>query len=97
MWRCYPLCRKCFKNIRKDKQKSRTAGNSDKQQTKCTPQKQFRCGFVDHLIAKFPKPPKDNKKRQKKIRFSESGNCALQKECKNGDNDNDQYIYVSMA
>ena len=34
--------------------------------TKC-----FRCGSEDHLIAKFPKPTKYNKKQQKQVRFSE--------------------------
>ena len=40
------------------------------------------------------KPPKDTKKRQKQVSFSERDNFASQKECKNSDNDNDQYIYI---
>ena len=43
---------KCFKKIRKDKEKARSAGassnkNSDRPTRKC-----FRCGSKDHLIAK---------------------------------------------
>ena len=49
-----------FKKIRKDKEKSRTDGDSDRQQTERTPCKCFRCGYVDHLIPKFPKSPKYN-------------------------------------
>ena len=43
------------------------------------------------------KPPKDNKKQQNQVRFSERGNRASKKECKNGDNYNDQNIYVYMS
>ena len=32
------------------------------QRTERTPHKIFRCGYVDNLISKCPKPPKDNKK-----------------------------------
>ena len=45
------------------------------------------------MIAKYPKPPKDSKKRQKQVRFNEKGNHA----CDNGKNDSDQKIYASMA
>ena len=53
---------KCFKNIRKEKDKARSTGtssnkNSDRPTWKC-----FRCGSEDHLIAKFPEPPKDGEK-----------------------------------
>ena len=47
------------KRKRNDREKFRTDDNSDKQRTEHTP----RCGYVDHIIAKFPKPPKDNKKQ----------------------------------
>ena len=67
------------KNIRKYKDKSCAAGDLDKQRTKGPPRIYFRCGFVDILISKCPKPPKDKDKLQKKIRFNESGNCGLQK------------------
>ena len=39
------------------------------------------------------KPQKDNKKRQKQVRFNEKGNGV----CNNGKNNNDQQIYESMA
>ena len=45
------------------------------------------------MIAKCTKPPKDNEKRQKKVRFNEKVNCA----CNNDENDNDHKIYASMA
>ena len=57
----------------------------------------FRRGSMDDLISKFPKPPKYEKKRLKTVRFNEKGNCAPQKESENGDNDNEQKIYASMA
>ena len=45
------------------------------------------------MIEKFPKPPKDNEKRRKQVRFNEKGNRA----CDNGKNNSDQKIYASMA
>ena len=69
----------------------------DNRRKEHTPRKCFRCGSQDHLIAKSPKPPKDNEKRRKKLRFSEIGNRASQKECNDGENNNDQTIYASMA
>ena len=36
-------------------------------------------------------------KRRQQVRFSERGNHTLQKECENGDNDNDQKIYAYIA
>ena len=62
--------------IRKDKEKARAAGDSNKKRTEHTPQKCFRCVSIDILVDKCPKPPKDNKKRQKKARFNERGNRA---------------------
>ena len=41
----------------------------------------------------FPKPPKDNEKRRKQLRFNEKSNRA----CDNGKNNSDQDIYASMA
>ena len=58
-----------------------------------TPLKFFRCGSEDHMIAKFPRPPKDNEKRRKQVRFNEKGNCA----CDKSKNKYDQKIYTSMA
>ena len=53
----------------------------------------FRCVSEDQMIAKYPKPPKDNEKRRKQVRFNEKGNHA----CNNSENNYDQNIYVSMA
>ena len=69
----------------------------DNKRTERTPCKYFRYGSEDHLVAKFPKPPKWNKKRKNKVSFSERGNCASQKECDNGENNKNQKIYASMA
>ena len=45
------------------------------------------------MIAKCPKPPKDDEKRRKSVRFNEKGDRA----CDNGEDDNDHKIYASMA
>ena len=45
------------------------------------------------MIAKCPKPQKDNEKQHKQLRFNEKGNRA----CENGENDDDHKIYTSMA
>ena len=45
------------------------------------------------MISKCPKPPKYNEKRQNQVRFNEKDNRA----CDNGENNNDQKIYASMA
>ena len=54
---------KCFKRIRKSKEKARAVDASDNRQPERMPQKCFRCGSEYNLIAKFPKPPKDNDKQ----------------------------------
>ena len=41
---------KCFKKIRKEKEKARAVDVSDNRQTKRTPRKCFRCGSEDHMI-----------------------------------------------
>ena len=51
---------KCFKRIRKEKEKDRAVDVSSNRNSECPPRKCFRCGSEDHIIAKFPKPPKDN-------------------------------------
>ena len=56
-------------------------------------QKCFRCGSEDPLIEKCPKPPIENEKRRKQVRFNKKGNCA----CDNNENNSDQKIYESMA
>ena len=71
--------KKKLKRIIKYKGKYRAAIDSDKQQTKRKPCKCFRCGYEYHQITKCPKPPKDHEKQQKKLCFSERGNCASQK------------------
>ena len=48
---------------------------------------------VDHMIKKCPKSPKYNGKRRNQVSFNEKDNCA----CGNGENNNDQKIYASMA
>ena len=81
----------------KSKEKSRTTVDLNNKYTECTPCKCFRWGYVDNLIAKYLKPHKDNYKRRKQVCFIERGNRALQKQCDNGDNNNDQKMYASMV
>ena len=45
------------------------------------------------MIAKFPKPLKDNKKRKNQVCFNENVNRAYD----NGKNNNDHNIYAYMA
>ena len=45
------------------------------------------------MIAKCPKPPINNEKRLKQVRFNEKVNPA----CDNGKNNDDHKIYASMA
>ena len=45
----------CFKSIIKEKEKSLAVDVSSNRQMECTPQKCFRCGSEDHMIAKCPK------------------------------------------
>ena len=56
---------KCFKNIRKEKEKARSAGTSSNKDSDRPTRKCFRCGSEDHIIAKCPKPPKDGEKKRK--------------------------------
>ena len=70
---------KFYKRIRKDKEKSRAADDSDRQRTGCTTHKCFRYVSLYHLISKYPKPPKYNKKRQQNVRFNERGSHEKQK------------------
>ena len=84
---------KCFKNIRKEKEKARSAGNlpnknSDRPDRKC-----YRCGSKDHLIAKCPKPPIDSEKICKSDKDKEKGNGVKY----NSDDDNDLKVNASMA
>ena len=45
------------------------------------------------MIAKCPKPPKDNEKRRSQVCFNEKGNRA----CNNGEDNYDRKIYAYMA
>ena len=84
---------KCFKKIRKEKEKSRSAGTSSNKNSDCPARKCYRCGYEDHLIAKCPKPPKDGKKKRKSDKSKEKGNRLKD----NSDYDNDIKVYASMA
>ena len=83
---------KCFKRIRKEKEKARAVDVSSNRQMERLPRKCFRCGSEYHMIAKCPMPPKDNEKRRKQVRPNEKGNCARS----NGKNNDDHKIYISM-
>ena len=72
------------------------AGDLEKQRAERTPRKFFISGSEDNLVAKYPKPPKDNKKRQNKVRLIERGNNLSQEGCEKSDNDNDQRIYEPL-
>ena len=84
---------KCFKRIRKEKEKARTVDVSSNINSECTPRKCFICGSEDHMIAKCPYPPKDNKKRRKQVCLNEKGNRA----CDNGEDNDNHKIYASMT
>ena len=45
------------------------------------------------MIAICPKPPKDNEKRRRQVRFNEKGNRAYD----NGKSNDDHKIYASMT
>ena len=51
---------KCFKSIRQGKRKACADGASDNIQKERTFRKKNRCVSEYHIIAKCPKPPKDN-------------------------------------
>ena len=51
---------KCFKRIRKEKEKACAVDVSCNINPERPPRKCFRCGSEDHMIAKCPKPLKDN-------------------------------------
>ena len=76
--------------IRQESEKARADGDSDNRKKERTPWKCFICGSEDHLIAKYPKEPKDNDKRRNQARFNEKGDCA----CDNGKNNSDKKIYA---
>ena len=78
--------------MRKENEKSFAVDDSDNRKMERTHHKCSRCGSEYHMIAKCPKPPRDNKKRQKQVRLNEKGNRA----CNNGENNDEQKIYASM-
>ena len=82
-----------FQKDKKGKGEARAVDVSSNRNSELPPRKCFRCGSKDHMIAKFPKPPKDNEKRRKQVSFNEKGS----RECNNGENDNEHKIYASMA
>ena len=84
---------KCFKKIRKEKEKARFPGTSSKKHSDHPAQICFRCGYEDHMIAKCPNPPKDSEKRRKSEKSKEKGNRA----CDKRNDDNDLKVYASMA
>ena len=84
---------KCFKSIRKEKDKARAVDVSSNRNSERPPCKCFRCVSEYHMIAKCPKPPKYNQKRRKQVRFNEKGNRA----CDNGEDSDDHKIHASMA
>ena len=79
---------KCFKRIRKEKDKARAVHVLSNRHMERPPQKCFRCGSEDHMIAKCPKPPKYNEKGQKQVWFNEKDNRA----CDNSGNNDDHKI-----
>ena len=82
-----------FQKDKKEKEKARSAGTSSNKNSDRPTRKCFGCGSEDHLIAKFPKPPKDIEKICKSDKAKEKGNSAK-------DNSNDDYdlkVYASMA
>ena len=74
---------KCFKRIRKEKEKSRAVDVSSNIQMERPPWECFRYGSEDHMIEKCPK----------QVCFNKEGNRA----CYNGENNSDFKIYASIA
>ena len=64
---------KCFKRIRKEKEKARAVDVSSNRNSERPPCKCVRCGSEYQMIAKCPKPPKGNEKRRRQVRFNEKG------------------------
>ena len=62
--------------------------DSDRPARKC-----YRYESEDHMIAKYPKPPKYSEKRRKSEKAKEKGNSAKD----NSDDDDDIKVYASMA
>ena len=84
---------KCFKKIRKEKEKARSAGISSNKNLDLPAPKCFRCGSEDHMIAKCPKPPKDSEKRRKSEKSKEKGNRA----CDNSNYEDELKVYDKIC
>ena len=82
-----------FQKKKKEKGKAHAVDALDNRKAERTPRRCFKCVSEDHMIAKCPKPPKDNEERQKQVRFNEKGNRV----CDKDKNNSDQKIYVFMA
>ena len=79
---------KCFKRIRKEKEKACAFDVSSNRNLERMIRKCFRCVSEDHIIEKCPKPPKGNEKRRRQVPFNEKGNRA----CNNVKNNDDHKI-----
>ena len=85
-----------FQNIRKEKEKARSAGTSSNKDSDRPARKCFRCGSEDHLIAKCTTPPKDREKKNgKKLSFKHKETVNSVKD--NSDDDDDLKVYAYMA
>ena len=84
---------KCFKKIRKEQEKAGSTGTSSNKNSDRPDRKCFRGGSEDHLIAKFPRSPKDSEKRRKSDKSKEKVNRAND----NSDDEDDLKVYASMA
>ena len=82
-----------LQNYKKEKDKARAVDVSSDRHADCTSRKCFRYGSEDQMITKCPKPPKDNEKRQRKLRFNEK----MDRACNNRKNNSEQNIYASIA
>ena len=82
-----------FQKDQTGKEKSRAVDVSYNRNLERPPRKCIRCGSEYHMIAKYPKPTKDNEKRCKQVHFNEKGNRA----CENSKDNDDHKIYAYMA
>ena len=83
LWRFNNSAEQYFKRIRKEQKESRVVDVSSNRQMECRPQKFFRCGYEDHMIAEFPK----------QVCFFEKVDRA----CDTSANNSDCRIYAYMA
>ena len=81
---------KCFKKIRKEKEKARSADTSPNKNSDLPAWKCYRYGSENRIIAECPKPPKDCEKKPKSEKSKEKGNSAKY----NSDDDYDLKVYT---